>query len=105
MEKVKIKTFTVDGDSVNVKFVYDEKYGVWIGEYPYFEEEPRVTPSGRPWKNVTETDCPYSDPVFKDCGTCPYLTKQKKSDLIGVCFHEKMQICPIGADVNSKEEF
>ncbi|MBQ4264647.1 MAG: hypothetical protein IJB85_03965 [Clostridia bacterium] len=86
------KRHRVDGDAVDVKFAYDERSAVWLGEYPYFEEEPRHTASGRPWRNVTYTGCSYASHPLKDCGTCPNLKRQRPTDLIGVCFHEEMRL-------------
>ncbi len=91
------RTFCIDGDTLRILFRYDEGWQVWLGEYPYFEEEPRYTPTGRPWKNVTNTRCPYAAGVYDDCGTCPNLTKQSPSDLIGVCFNDQLkQPCAVG---------
>lgn len=91
MKETKIRTYRIDGDTLEVLFELHETCGVWIGNYPYFEEEPRYTPNGRLWKNVTYDGCPHADPVYKDCGTCPHLNKEQPKDLIGVCFHEEMR--------------
>ncbi len=91
MAKVEKRAFCVDSDTVHVEFLYDEKFDVWIGDFPYFDEEPRLTPNGRRWKNVSSTDCPYADPQYRDCGTCPHLKKQNPTDLIGVCFNDKLR--------------
>ena len=56
MEKVKLKTFSLDGDVVEVKFRYDEKSNVWHGDYPDFIENPRYTPNGRPWVAAIRDD-------------------------------------------------
>jgi hypothetical protein len=94
MENSKTRVFSLEGDRLDVRHTYDEASGIWIGDYPYFEEERRYTPTGRPWKNVTHTDCPFADPVFRACGTCPYLRKQEKQAMIGVCFHESLRVDP-----------
>lgn len=91
MEKTKIRTYYLDGDTLNAALRYDELSGLWIEEYIDFESIPRYTPNGKPWKSVTTTDCPYSDPVYRDCGTCPHLIKEKPTDLIGVCNHEHLR--------------
>ncbi len=85
------RTFVIDGDRLEVEFVYDEKSRVWIGDYPYFEDEPRRTPGGRWWRNVTHDSCPHAAGVYGDCGTCPHLVRQAPGDLIGVCFHYDLQ--------------
>jgi len=95
------RAFCVDFDTVYVDFVYDEKFDVWLGNFPCFDEEPRITKNGRLWKNVSSTDCPYAPPQYLDCGTCSYLKKQDPKDMIGVCFNEKLQL---KADDSSKEE-
>ncbi len=91
MKKTKVQTYRIDGDILEVLFQFYEAYGVWIGDYPYFDDEPRYTPNGRLWKNVTHDSCPHADPDYKDCGTCPYLVREEAGDLIGVCFHEEMR--------------
>lgn len=92
MEKVKHKTFSLDGDTIEVKFRLDIECNVWHGEYPDFIENPRYTPSGRPWFNVTKDDCEYSTSEYGDCGGCEHLIKQDDLDLLGVCMNNKMKI-------------
>ncbi len=91
MEKVKLKTFSLDGDIIEVKFRLDAECDVWHGDYPDFIENPRYTPGGRPWINVTKDDCEYSTSEYGDCGGCEHLMKQDESDLIGVCMSNKMK--------------
>ncbi len=89
----KVRSICVDGDSIAVTFTYDDQFGVWLGEYPFFKEEPRYTPFGRPWRNVSFTECPHHDSSsYNDCGTCHHLKKAEATDLIGVCFHEKLRL-------------
>jgi len=88
LEKTKIRTYRIDGDSLEVLFEFREACGAWIGDYPYFKETPRRTPNGRSWRNVTYDSCPHADPEYGDCGTCPHLNREQPHDLIGVCFHE-----------------
>lgn len=96
MEKnTRTRIYTLDGDSLETVSRYDEDSGLWIEDYIDFETVPRYTSGGRPWKSVTTTDCPYSDPVFRDCGTCPWLVKEEPTDLIGICTHEQMR-CKAG---------
>lgn len=70
---------------------YDETAQIWIEEYVDFETTPRHTPLGRPWKSVTTVGCTYADPVYRDCGTCPWLVKERPEDLIGVCDHSNFR--------------
>ena len=91
MKKRKTRTYCIDGDSLDVSFAFHEQSGAWIGDYPYFEEEPRITPSGRRWRNVTFDDCPHAEGSHGDCGTCIHLKKQSPNDLVGVCFHEALR--------------
>ena len=91
MKREKRKTFQVDGDRITVPYHYDEEADIFIGQFPEFEEEPRYTPNGRPWKSVVSVGCPYSAGDFDDCGSCPYLIKAHARDIIGVCFHERMR--------------
>lgn len=87
----KIRTFCIDGDRLDVVFRYDDIWDVWLGDYPYFKSEPRLTPSGRPWRNAVCIECPYSTERDNECGSCPYFVRQKPGDLIGVCFNEQLR--------------
>lgn len=93
--KTEIRTICMDGDSIDVTFRYDEQWEVWIGEHPFFKEEPRYTPSGRPWRNAVYNECPHhGGEKYNDCGTCPHFKKQNTKDLIGVCFNDALRIDP-----------
>lgn len=89
--KIKKRTISVDGDSIEIQFCLDELWNVWLGDYPFFKEEPRYTPSGRPWRNVAHTNCPHSSGDSDDCGSCPHYTREHPMDMIGVCFHEALR--------------
>lgn len=87
--KRKARTIRVDGDSLVVALRYDAQWNVWLGEYPFFKDEPRHTPTVRPWRNVAYTHCTVrSTAMYTDCGSCPHYQREDPSDLIGVCFHE-----------------
>lgn len=85
------KTFRIDDDALTVPYHYDRDTALLIGQFPAFEEEPRYTPNGRPWKNAVTTGCPHAAGGYDDCGSCPYLIKADPRDIIGVCFHEKLR--------------
>lgn len=92
MNKTELRTYRIDGDVLEVLFEFQEKYSVWIGNYPCFEEEPRRTASGRPWRNVYHDTCRHAEATHGDCGTCIHLKRQNPNDLIGVCFHEGLRL-------------
>ena len=100
MQEEKLKTFFVDGDLFTVTYHYDDGAELYIGQFPSFEEEPRYTPSGRPWKNAVSIGCPYAAGDYDDCGSCQYLVKADPQDIIGVCFHERLhsRASPEGSD-------
>lgn len=101
-EKIKIRTICMDGDSIEILFRFDEECQKWLGDYPYFKDEPRNTPFGRPWRNVSYTECPHhSDPEFNDCGSCKHYRKEKPQDIIGVCFCDALRIFPEKRNPNS----
>ena len=91
MVKMETRTFRIDGDTVSVAFRFDESWKVWLGDYPYFDEEARHTPSGRPWRNVIHEGCPHASIHGETCGACCYLKRQSPGDLIGVCFHDALR--------------
>ncbi len=95
MDKIKWREYTLDGDCIRVKSEFDETSGIWIEEYIDFENPPIYSPLGRPWKCVTNTGCPYADPAYNDCGTCPWLIKERAEDLIGICSHQQLRISPV----------
>ena len=85
------RAFRIDDDMLMVPYHYDRDTALLIGQFPAFEEEPRYTPNGRPWRNAVSTGCPYAAGDYDDCGSCPYLVRTDPRDLIGVCFHEKLR--------------
>ena len=91
MERARRKIYQIDGDRITVPYHYDEEAEIFIGQFPEFEEEPRYTPNGRPWKSVVSVGCPYAAGDYDDCGSCPYLVKAQDGDIIGVCFHERLR--------------
>ena len=48
MAQTENRIISLDGDSIEVIFSYDERYKIWNGNYPDFEENPRFTPNGKP---------------------------------------------------------
>lgn len=102
MEKVKLKTFSLDGDTIEVRFRYDADCDVWHGDYPDFIENPRYTPNGRPWVDVTKDDCPHTTSEYGDCGGCEYLHKQDDADLLGVCMNDKLKTIIRNEEANIK---
>ncbi len=86
------RLFTIDGDTVEVRRVFDERIGAHIHDYPDFCKNPRVTLAGRPWVNVTRDDCPYADEEYGDCGSCKYFRSESAGDLIGVCDNEQLRL-------------
>lgn len=87
--RYKTRTITVDDDAIEIRFRFDELCNVWLGDWPFFAEEPRRTPSGRPWMNVCYTECPHAAPhPANDCGSCHHYKREHPMDMIGVCFHE-----------------
>ena len=91
MPDCKIRQFEIDDDVLEVQYQYDAAVARWYGNYPVFAETPRHTPNGRPWKNVFNTDCSYSDSEFGDCGGCSFFRRQHPKDVIAVCFKDEMK--------------
>ncbi len=81
------RIFQMDGDEIEVPLIYCEEMQQYIYDYPDFEKEPRISPRGRPWVNVTRDNCPYANDIYNDCGSCKYFRSQRPGDLIGVCDH------------------
>lgn len=100
-EETKVRTICVDADAIEVAFRYDGQWNVWLGDYPYFKEEPRHTPSGRPWRNAVYAECPHHpDPEYNDCGSCAYFKKEDPKDMIGVCFCDALRMDPAKVSEN-----
>ena len=92
MVSPKIRLYKLDGDTVEVAFIYDSELDRHFGEYPDFTESPRITPSGRRWVNVTTEGCPYADERYGDCGSCKHFRCERDGDLIGICDNELLVI-------------
>ncbi len=92
MEQIRLKTFSLDGDTIEVKFRYDADSNVWHGDSPDLIKNPRYTPTGRPWVDVVKDDCPYATSELGDCGRCKHLSKQDDTDLLWVCMNENLKI-------------
>ncbi len=88
--KEKKRLYQLDSDTIEVVFYYNEKSDRYFGEYPDFSEDPRHTPSGFPWVNVTG-GCDYSGDEDTDCGSCQFFICENKGDLIGICKNEKLK--------------
>ena len=87
------RTYELDGDKLKVLFVLDEESGVFLGNYPDFDFEPRYTPNGRPWTTSADDDCEYaSDKKYGDCGSYDYFVKQNEKDVVGICTHPDKRI-------------
>lgn len=91
MRDKRIHKITIDNDTIEVEYVFDEETKRWNGNFPVFEDTPKYTPSGRPWKNVYYSGCQYSDSEFGDCGGCSFFYRQKPMDVIAVCFKEELK--------------
>lgn len=93
-----IRRFAIDGDVLEVEYVFDPESRRWVGNYPVFEETPRFTPEGRPWKNVFGSECDYSDSEFGDCGGCSFFRREDPLDVVAVCYHEELREVPNGSE-------
>ncbi len=91
MEKSIVRQFVIDGDICEVIFRFNKDADKYIGDYPDFENLPRVTPNGLVWVNATQDGCKeavhkyYPDKTCLDCGSCSFFLTEKAGDLIGVC--------------------
>jgi len=92
MPERKVRRFSIDGDTVEVEYYYDTTSARWCGDYPVFTESPRYTPGGKPWRNVFDAECDFSDSEFGDCGGCSYYYRETPKDIIGVCYREEMKL-------------
>ncbi len=92
MTNEKIRLYRLDGDELEVVFVYDEQSGRHFGDYPDFTENPRHTPKGRPWVNVMTEGCPFADDDYGDCGSCPHFLSEQQGDLIGICKNDELRV-------------
>lgn len=91
VNRPKLRTVMIDGDSVEVSRVYDPEIREYFDEYPDFQVHPRSTPNGKPWVNVTYDECPYADEEYGDCGSCRFFRSERPGDLIGVCDNENLR--------------
>lgn len=94
MPDCKVRRIAIDNDVFEVQYQYDAIAERWYGNYPVFSETPRYTPAGRPWKNVFDTGCAYSDSEFGDCGGCSFFHRERPKDVIAVCFRDELKKIP-----------
>lgn len=91
-DKTRIRTYRLDGDTIDIVETYHEKSGNWVGDYPCFELDKRYTPNGRPWVDITCGDeCSHCD-AGNDGGACSFFQREKDKDLIAVCFCDALRI-------------
>ena len=95
MNETRIRCFCIDGDNLEVVFEFDKESQKFIGTYPDFELNPRLTKSGLPWVNATQDGCEKALNRYdelkecRDCGSCKHYITQIEYDLIGVCGYSK----------------
>ncbi len=91
MEKCIVRQFVLDEDICEVVFRFNQEADKYIGDYPDFEQSPRITKNGFAWVNATQDGCSdsehkyYKDKTCLDCGSCVFFKTEKPGDLIGVC--------------------
>lgn len=90
MDKRVCRLFSIDGDTVEVKIIFDNEIGSHIYDYPDFSNNPRITPNGRRWVNVFYDRCPYASKEYGDCGSCEFFRCEKQGDLIGICCNDNL---------------
>ena len=91
MANIKQRVFCLDNDTVEITFVFDTESQMYFGDFPDFSENPKYTPRGRPWVNVTYDACPYAEEEYGDCGSCRYFRCEHPGDLIGICENQNLR--------------
>lgn len=95
MNDSRIRTFCIDGDNLEVIFTLDKESQKFIGNYPDFELNPRLTKSGLPWVNAIQDGCENALSRYSpqkpcmDCGSCKHYVTENEFDLIGVCSYKQ----------------
>ena len=92
MDKENSRRYSLDGDTIIVKQVYDAEIGQHRHDYPDFDENPRITPTGKRWVSAFKDDCSHSISEYGDCGSCPYFRCERQGDLIGICDNDVLRI-------------
>ena len=85
----KTRVYHLDGDELTSRLLYEPDAGAFLDLETDFKNTPRYTPSGKPWVNAMDDDCPYGTSKYRDCGSCDFFLKERPEDLIGVCTNEQ----------------
>ncbi len=91
MADIKKRVYCLDDDTVEVDFVFDAETQLYFGDFPDFSENPRHSPRGRAWVNVTNDVCPFAEEEYGDCGSCKFFRCEHPGDLIGICENEHLR--------------
>lgn len=91
------KTFTIEGESFEIKYGYEtskEKSRGWQPTpiYPDFTETPRFTSKGYPFVTVYQGACEYYEAKNEEinenwCANCTWMERNEK--YVGVCRCER----------------
>ncbi len=92
MREEKSRCFRLDGDEIEVKFLFDPDANMYFWDFPDFQEAPRLSPRGRRWVNATRDDCPLAEGEYNDCGSCRFYKAEHPGDLIGVCENDLLSM-------------
>jgi len=97
--------YDFEGTLVRVASEYDVHTGMYIDEYPDFEETPIYTPSGKPLVAAMQDQCSKAKPMSSDtdCGSCQFFTPNKTGDLIGICANEERK-CLLHTDNTERKD-
>lgn len=96
--KERIRIYKNDGDSVEIREVYDDICKRWLGNFTFLDKAPRYTPNGRPWVDITCGDeCPHCNSTAGG-GACSYFHRERDKDVIAVCFCDTLRIVPEGVN-------
>lgn len=91
MADFKKRVYRLDDDTVEVAFIFDLETQLYLGDFPDFSENPKYTPGGRPWVNVTNDSCTFAEHEYGDCGSCKFFRCEQSGDLIGICENEHLR--------------
>ena len=92
MHEEKTRCFRLDGDEIEVQFLFDPDAKMYFWDFPDFQEAPRLSPRGRRWVNATRDDCPLAEGEYNDCGSCRFYKAEHPGDLIGICENDLLSI-------------
>ncbi len=97
-----IREYKLDGVTLKVPLIYDEKSDKYIEDYREWIEKKVYTPSGYPIIFAGEDACKFAREATPggcpDCGSCMHYVRANEHTWIGICKNTSQKQTPPNAE-------